>query len=142
MGRIRFFFEKTEKIKLPRRKLIEFIKQTSGGELYSCGDINFILCNDDYLLEINKEFLKHDFYTDIITFDYSVNKTISGDLYISLERIRENAELYDSSFIEELVRVMIHGILHLVGYKDKTKSETKIMREKENYYVTNFFRKI
>jgi len=111
-------------------------------EGFSCGDINFIFCNDEYLLKINKEFLNHDYYTDIITFDYSENKIISGDLFLSLDRIRENANFFKIPLLDEILRVMIHGILHLVGYNDKNRNERKLMKEKENYYLEIFKQKI
>jgi probable rRNA maturation factor len=95
------------------------------------GDINYIFCDDEYLLEINQKYLQHDTYTDIITFDYSENGVISGDIFISIERVKENATLFTKGFEEELHRVLAHGILHLCGYKDKTQKESKEMRERE-----------
>jgi len=95
------------------------------------GDINYIFCSDSYLLKLNQEFLSHQTYTDIITFDYSVGKTISGEIYISLDRIKENANHFNVSPQEELLRVMIHGVLHLSGYRDKKRAEKSIMRKKE-----------
>jgi rRNA maturation RNase YbeY len=98
--------------------------------------IQYIFCDDAYLHKINLEFLKHDSYTDIITFDYCVGDELISDIYISTERIEENAKIYEVSFKEELKRVMIHGLLHLCGYKDKTEDEAKQMREKENFYLS------
>ena len=98
-------------------------------------EINYIFCDDDYLHKINVEFLKHDTLTDIISFDYSVGKTLQGDVFISLERVRDNAEEFKVSFLNELHRVMVHGVLHYCGYKDKTEPDTKVMREKENFYL-------
>jgi probable rRNA maturation factor len=135
MGKISIYFEKVPDIKLPKKKILDFINEVSAEEYFSCGEINFIFCNDNYLLQINNEFLKHDFYTDIITFDYSRKKKISGDLYLSLERIEENAVIFGNSLLDEILRVMIHGVLHLMGYNDKTKNERKIMREKEDGYL-------
>lgn len=100
------------------------------------GEISYIFCNDDYLLNINKEYLNHDYYTDIITFDYCKENTISGDLFISIERIKENASTHKTSFKNELDRVIIHGIIHLLGQKDKTPEEAKEMRTKEDYYLS------
>lgn len=91
-----------------------------------------ILCSDEYLLDINKRFLDHHFYTDIITFDYCEGKVVSGELFISTDRVRENAEKYKIGFLDELNRVIIHGVLHLCGYKDKTEKDIKRMRSKEN----------
>lgn len=102
------------------------------------GEINYIFCDDDYLLKLNKEFLKHNTLTDIISFDYSIGKQIHGDIYISVERVSENAIKFKIEFLEELQRVMIHGILHYCGYKDKLESDEKQMRERENYYLGKY----
>ena len=99
------------------------------------GDIVLIFCSDQYLLEINKKHLNHDYYTDIITFDYCVEKIVSGDLYISIDRVKENSKTFNESFINELSRVVIHGVLHLCGYNDKTEADQKIMRNLENKYL-------
>jgi len=100
------------------------------------GTINYIFCDDDYLLEINKEYLSHNTYTDIISFDYSDKNKLSGDIYISIERVKENATSYATSFENELSRVLIHGILHFAGFKDKSKIEKSVMREQEDYYLS------
>jgi rRNA maturation RNase YbeY len=102
------------------------------------GEITIIFCSDDYLLSVNRTYLNHDYYTDIVTFDYSENTVVSGDLFISIDRVKENANTYSISFDNELKRVVYHGILHLCGYKDKTELEEKEMREKENYYLNLF----
>lgn len=99
------------------------------------GEINYIFCDDSYLHQLNVEFLNHDTLTDIISFDYSVGKELHGDIYISVERVRDNASDFDVEFLEELHRVIIHGILHYCGYKDKTNEDEKLMREKEDYYL-------
>ena len=99
------------------------------------GKIYIILTNEDQLLELNREFLSRDYHTDIITFDYTVGDKVSGDIFVSAERIIENAEKYSVTINEELLRVFVHGILHLAGYSDGTKSEKAIMHEKENYYL-------
>lgn len=96
------------------------------------GDIHYLFCSDEYLLSINQKYLDHDTYTDIITFDYSEENTISGDIFISIDRVKENAPKYEVTFQEELVRVMAHGIFHLLGFGDHSESEKKIMRNKEN----------
>jgi len=109
-----------------------WIESVVVSEGFVIGEINYIFCDDAYLNHINKEFLKHDSFTDIISFDYSLGKQISGDIYISIERVLDNAEKYNVTFDNELRRVMIHGVLHYMGYKDKTTEEKKVMRLKEN----------
>lgn len=98
-------------------------------------EINYIFCDDEYLHIINVEFLNHDTFTDIISFDYSIGKTLQGDIYISTERVEDNANDYKVQFYEELQRVMVHGILHYCGYKDKTPEDAKLMRAKEEFYL-------
>lgn len=102
------------------------------------GDINYIFCSDEDLLKINQDYLNHDTYTDIISFDYSVGKELHGDVYISVDRVKENAQAYGQAFADELKRVMVHGILHYCGYKDKTDSDTALMRQKEDTYIASF----
>lgn len=102
------------------------------------GEINYIFCDDDYLLEINQQYLDHDTLTDIISFDYSVGNELHGDIFISIVRVRENAEEFNVSFDEELKRVMAHGVLHYCGYKDKTESDEKLMRSKEDEKIKMF----
>ncbi len=102
----------------------------------SIGDINYIFCNDKYLLKINQEYLEHDTYTDIISFDYSDTKTLSGDIFISIDRVRENSKLFKTIFSDELHRVLIHGLLHFVGYNDKTDNQKLEMRKQEDYYLS------
>ena len=100
------------------------------------GDITFVFCDDNYLHKINCEFLDHDTYTDIITFDYSAGNQLVSEVYISTERVEENAEKFNATFENEIHRVMIHGVLHLCGYKDKLSEEKQIMRDKENHYLS------
>jgi len=102
------------------------------------GDINYIFCDDNYLLQINEEYLNHDTLTDIISFDYSVGNELHGDIFISIERVQENASDFHVSFKEELLRVMAHGILHYCGFKDKTEAEELVMRNKENEKIKLF----
>lgn len=102
------------------------------------GELTLITCSDEELLQINKEHLNHDYYTDIITFDYSEGKIVSGDLFISTDRVKENATAFEVSEQTEFKRVVIHGILHLCGLGDKTEEESKIMREHENKYLERF----
>lgn len=141
---IKYFSEDTRFVFKGRRDNNEWIKDVitseSVKEKFRAGDINIIFCSDDYLLDLNKKFLSHDFYTDIITFDNCTDKIISGDLFISIDRVRENSNTYSSSFEEELHRVIVHGVLHLLGYKDKTKAQSKIMREKESFYLNLFIK--
>ncbi|MBJ2174130.1 rRNA maturation RNase YbeY [Aureibaculum sp. A20] len=105
-------------------------------ENYKEDAINYIFCDDIYLLELNVKHLEHNTLTDIITFDYNLGKLISSDIFISVDRVLENSVKYAVNFDDELNRVMIHGILHLCGYKDKTKEEKLLMREKEDYYLS------
>jgi rRNA maturation RNase YbeY len=107
-------------------------------EGFVLGEIQFVFCSDEYLLGINKQHLKHDYYTDIITFDYCDNEWVNGDLYISIERISENADLYKVQFFEEFKRVSVHGVLHLLGYKDKTPNDSETMRAKEDFYLSRY----
>lgn len=115
-----------------KTKLKQWIKSITEKEKHQLGTINYIFCTDDELLEINIKHLNHNTLTDIITFDYTEGKTINSDIFISIERVTENAKKFQVSFEEELHRVMIHGVLHLCGYKDKTKADAELMRKKEN----------
>jgi probable rRNA maturation factor len=104
-------------------------------EKKECNTVTFVFCDDEYLLKLNNEFLQHDTLTDIITFDYSEDGAIKGDIFISVDRVRENSVKYNVSFENELHRVMAHGVLHLLGYKDKNASQKEIMRNKEDFYL-------
>lgn len=101
-------------------------------------EINYVFCDDAYLHQLNVEFLQHDTLTDIISFDYSIGKNLQGDIFISIDRVRDNADDFNVAFDEELKRVMVHGILHYCGYKDKSDEEERLMREKENHYLNMF----
>ncbi len=116
----------------------EWISKIINSEIKKEGEINYIFCNDDYLLEINKQYLKHDTLTDVISFDYSVGNELHGDIFISIERVRENAQDFDVDFQDELKRVMAHGVLHYCGYKDKNKDDKKLMRLKEEEKMKMF----
>jgi rRNA maturation RNase YbeY len=107
-------------------------------EGFMCGDINYIFCNDDYLHEINVKYLNHDTLTDIISFDYTEGRIISGDIFLSVERVKDNALDFDVSFNLELLRVMVHGVLHYCGYEDKSEEDEKLMRVKENEKIRMF----
>jgi probable rRNA maturation factor len=102
------------------------------------GEINYIFCNDEYLHKINLEYLKHDTLTDIISFDYTMGNEISGDVFVSIERVIDNAKDYNTNFTEELKRVLVHGVLHYCGYKDKTESDEALMRSKEEEKIKMF----
>jgi len=102
------------------------------------GDINYIFCDDEFILEINKKYLNHDYYTDIISFDYSVGNELHGDIFVSIDRVRDNASDFNVTFDEELKRVLIHGILHYCGYKDKSEEEEFLMRRKEDDKIKMF----
>jgi probable rRNA maturation factor len=116
--------------------LKSWIKESILSEKKTPGTINIIFVADDYMHQLNKDFLNHDTYTDIITFTYSTGKILSGDVFISIERVKENSKTYKVDFEEELSRVLIHGILHLCGYKDKSKADKLIMRQKEEKYLS------
>ena len=132
---VTYFNEDVPFPKLKRRSTTNWIKETIRLEEKSIGDISFIFCSDDYLLEVNKKYLTHDYYTDIITFDYVEDGLISGDIFISTDRVKENAKLFSTSMENELNRVLVHGVLHLLGYKDKIKKDKTLMTFKENYYL-------
>ncbi len=121
----------------PKNKLSlrKWITNAINNEGKKCGEISYIYCSDNYILELNKSSLNHDYYTDIITFDYVEDGVISGDLFISIDRVKDNAKTQGVSFEDELHRVMIHGVLHLCGYGDKSDQEEKQMRNKEDYYL-------
>jgi len=135
-GIINFFTEDISYVLKNKRKIKAWVSETIAAEGYQLDELNFILCSDDYLLRINQEYLDHDTYTDVITFDNSeALKMITGDIFISIDRIRENASLYKHRLQDELCRVMIHGTLHLLGYKDKSKADKTRMTQKENDYL-------
>ena len=122
-----------------RQKLKTWIKQVAVDEGKTLGDVCYIFCSDEHLLLVNKTYLNHDYFTDVITFDYSEQPKISGDIFISVDTVRENAQRYEVSFDKELYRVMIHGVLHLCGYKDASKSESLAMRKREDMYLATLF---
>jgi len=102
------------------------------------GEINYVFCDDEYLLQINQQYLDHDTLTDIISFDYSVGNELHGDIFVSIERVRENATDFNVTFFEEIKRVLVHGVLHYCGYKDKSESDEQIMRGKEEEKMQMF----
>ncbi len=116
-----------------RKKLRKWLADTAAGRSFNITDIQYIFCSDEFLLDINRNFLQHDYFTDIITFDLSEKKTdLCGEIYISIPRVKENAKTYGNTFYAELHRVMVHGILHLCGLKDKTAKQEKEMRSAED----------
>jgi rRNA maturation RNase YbeY len=128
---------KNFKLKDPA-KIKSWIKKIISSEKRICGDLSFVFMSDEELLKINKQFLDHDTYTDIITFDYTQEKKINGEIMVSVERVKENSEKLNTEFDEELRRVIIHGVLHLCGYKDKSKADKELMRERENAALRKF----
>lgn len=132
------FYSENDFVFEDRERHTTWIERVIEQEGKKLEEISYIFCDDNYLLELNRDYLDHDTFTDIITFDYSVGKILQGDIYISTERVADNAGEYNVSFEEELRRVMIHGVLHLSGYKDKTDEESRIMREKENEKIEMF----
>jgi len=136
VSKIDIFFEDTKPVKLKKTIVKNHIKYLIVNELKRTGNISVVLCSDNYLLEMNRKYLEHDYYTDIITFDYVEGDIISGDLFISVDRVKENAAKFETTFLNELVRVIFHGVLHLAGYKDKTTSDEQLMRKKENFYLS------
>lgn len=132
---ISYFFQDVD-FKFNKRKLNnQWLRMVAESEIRRIGDVNIIFCSDNYILDINLKYLRHDYFTDIITFDYCEKNILSGDLFISIDSVRENSVLYNSDFDDELHRVIVHGILHLIGYDDLTDEEQNIMRQKENYYL-------
>ncbi len=136
---LNFFTENVDFDLLRPLKTKKWIKNTSISEGYEIADLNYIFCDDDYLLEINKQYLDHDYFTDIITFDNSEeDNVIEGDIYISVDRVRENAATFQADFETEMRRVLIHGLLHLMGYDDTDEKLKSVMRAKEDQYLLLF----
>lgn len=139
MPNINFFFPYKKNILTDRNKLKSFIQQLFKKEKTSLGSLQYIFCSDDFLLQVNKQYLKHDYYTDIITFNLG-EKAVEGEIYISIDRVKDNAITYKTSFKRELHRVIFHGALHLCGYKDKLNEEKKVMSAKEDRYLQEYFK--
>ena len=132
---INYFAEDVSFPKIKRKLTSEWIKNTIVSEGKFTGDISLIFCSDDYLLDVNRKYLQHDYFTDIITFDYVENDQISGDIFISVDRVKENAEKFSKTIENELNRILIHGILHLLGYMDKEGRDKELMTEQEDFYL-------
>jgi probable rRNA maturation factor len=131
-------FYHNEDVKVPKLKkriTSEWIKRVVQEQEKKVGDISIIFCSDDYLLDVNRKYLEHDYFTDIITFDYVEGDLVSGDIFISVDRVKENSETFNTSFEKELNRIMIHGILHLLGFKDKDADDKKRMTEMEDICI-------
>ena len=122
---INFFFEDIDEFDIKKTDIEKNIEKLVINENRILGDVNYILCSDNYLLNINREYLNHDYFTDVISFDYCEDNVISGDIFISVDTVSDNAKEYGATFENELERVMIHGVLHFVGYNDKTESDQK-----------------
>jgi probable rRNA maturation factor len=140
MKQIQFHFETPFSGFKNRTRLKQFIPKLCKKEKRITGEIAFIFCSDTYLLDINQQFLQHDTFTDIISFDYTEhNGPLTGEIYISVERVKENAKIMDVPFYQELHRVIFHGVLHLCGYKDKLKADKLLIRAKEDFYLREYF---
>ncbi len=139
---VRFHYDNIPPIALPnKRNVQQFIGDIFLKEKKQLNQLDYVFCNDEKILDINRRFLDHDYYTDIITFDLSHDKQTVGEIYISIDTVRSNADLFKAIFKDELLRVIFHGALHLCGYKDKTKSEITLMRQKEDYYLRLYHQK-
>jgi len=136
LDKILFFSEEVDLPDIDQIKVAEWMQKAIAEEDSTYESINIVFCSDDFLLRLNKEHLAHDYYTDIITFQYK-KEPIEGELFISMDRVQENATERNIPFITELHRVMIHGVLHMIGYGDKTEEEQKLIRSKEDHYLTH-----
>jgi rRNA maturation RNase YbeY len=123
---------------LSREDVLFWLKEVVQKEVFELGEISLVMCSDEHILQVNNAYLNHDYYTDIITFDYCSDNLVSGDLFVSLDTVASNAERFSVDFLEELRRVLVHGVLHLLGYKDKSNEDSIIMRQKEDYYLSLF----
>ena len=127
-----FFNEDVVLPELNFEKIVRILKGELRVHLVLLGSINYIFCSDNYLLELNIKFLKHDYFTDVITFDYSEGRVVAGDIYISIDRVMNNSVIYKQNYSDELTRVISHGLLHLLKYNDKEEEDIKMMRQKES----------
>lgn len=135
---IRFNYADRNLNGINKTTLKEMVRTVFSQEKIQCSTINYIFCSDEYLLQINRLALNHDYYTDIITFPLSSKgQPVEAEIYISIDRVKENAITHNTSFKQEIARVIAHGALHLCGYKDKTKEDIELMREKEGVYIKN-----
>ena len=132
---VRYYNENVDFVIMIKLLNNRWLKTVAGSEMKKLGNISIIFCSDDYILDVNMKYLQHDYFTDIITFDYCEKDFLNGDLFISIDSVRENALYYGTEFADELNRVMVHGLLHLIGYDDHSEEDIKMMRYKENYYL-------
>ena len=132
---VSYFSQDTDFKFKSKRLTSQWLKLVAQAESKKLGAVSIIFCSDNYLLDINKKYLNHDYFTDIITFDYCEGDLISGDLFISIDSVKDNSEFYKSCFEDELNRVIVHGVLHLIGYDDHTESDVAVMRSKEDFYL-------
>ena len=133
---ISYYFQYTDFIFRHKTLNNKWLRLVAESEIRRIGDITIIFCSDNYILDVNQKFLQHDYFTDIITFDYCEGDKLSGDLFISIDTVKENALEYGTDFSEELNRVIVHGVLHLIGYDDHSEEDIEQMRRKENYYLS------
>ena len=133
---VTYFTEDTSFTFKEKRLTSRWLKLVAESEIRRLGDVSVIFCSDNYILDVNLKYLQHDYYTDIITFDYCEGDRLNGDLFISVDSVRENAAFYGTEFAHELNRVIVHGVLHLIGYDDHTEEDIAVMRSKENYYLS------
>ncbi|HEY9362767.1 MAG TPA: rRNA maturation RNase YbeY [Chitinophagaceae bacterium] len=137
--KIQFHLHEVSFVFLQRKFLKQFIIQLFKAEGKGLTSLSYIFCNDEYLLKINKQYLQHDYFTDIVSFELSEDSRTEGEVYISIDRVKENAKQEKCNFKQELLRVIFHGALHLCGFRDKTPNESQMMRRKENFYLEKFF---
>ena len=135
---ISFHNEDVKYLLRKKRNIKTWLSAVAQEEGKKIEEVSYIFCSDDFLVCVNEQYLRASYFTDVITFDYCKEDTISGDIFISVDRVKENAKLYEQSFFSEMLRVILHGILHLCGHKDKTKKEEAKMRETEDYYLQKF----
>ena len=133
---ISYYFEDIDFIFKGKTATNRWLRLVAESEIRRIGNISIIFCSDNYILDVNQKYLQHDYFTDIITFDYCEGDRLSGDLFISVDSVRENAVEYGTEFSEELYRVIVHGVLHLIGYDDHNDEDIAMMRKKENYYLS------
>lgn len=133
---ISYYFEDTDFVFRAKTLNSKWLRLVAESEIRRIGQISIIFCSDNYILDVNQRYLQHDYFTDIITFDYCEGDRISGDLFISVDSVRENSIEYGTEFNDELNRVIVHGILHLIGYDDHSDDDIAVMRSKENYYLS------
>lgn len=136
MSLVSFHSEQTDYSVSNESQIADWLVSVCQKEGKSLSELSIIFCSDDYLLEVNQKHLNHNYYTDIITFDYSEENAISGDLFISIDRVRENAQVLSVNLIDELHRIIVHGTLHLLGYDDKTSAAKMEMTSKEDFYLS------